>query len=145
VGNWDIVMPYDERATAFLTKEGLPHPVIAPGNRSPTVRELISLDRATDAFRAGVVFDVWESDEDAVVKTLRMRGETYDAQLRVIYALAEICGQQWIYPDSGAPSIIVDPRIDFARALCVWKEANHRDDGWEWLYRELYGNRSFAE
>jgi hypothetical protein len=138
MGNWDLVLPYDERATAFLTKEGLPHPAIAPGNRAPTVRELKLVDRA------GVTFDVWDDDENAVLETLRMRGESYETELRVVYALAQICGQQWIYPDSGAPSIVVDPRIDFARSLRVWKEANERDDGWEWLFRELYGHVSSA-
>jgi hypothetical protein len=133
VGNWDLILPYDERATEFLTKERLPHPAITPGNRAPTVRELLALDRT------GVTFDVSNDDEAAVLETLRMRGESYDAELRVVYALAQVCGQQWIYPDSGAPSIVVDPRIDFARALHVWKAANERDDGWAWLYRELYG------
>jgi hypothetical protein len=130
VANWDYVFPYDERATEFLAREGLPHPTLARGNRAPTPRELIALGRP------GVLFDV---PDGAVIEAVRVRAESYEAELRVVYALAASCGQQWIYPDSGAPSIVVDPRIDFERALRVWTEANARDGGWEWLYRALYG------
>ena len=127
-------MAYDERAAEFLSK-GAPHPAVAPGNRGPTLRELKSVDCA------GVTFDVRNSAEgDAVLETFSgMRGETYEAELRVVYALAQIRGYKWIHPDSGAPSIIVDLQFAFARAVRVWKEANHREDGWAWLYRELYG------
>ena len=134
VGNWDLVLPYDTRATTFLANEGLPHPVVRAGNRAPTMRELRSIGVNHD-----VTWDVMERDDDAVLDHLRMRAATYEAELRAVYAIAEICGQQWVYPDSGAPSIVVDPQIEFARALAVWTAAQDREDGWEWLYRELYG------
>jgi len=134
MANWDLVVPYDTRATTFLAKEGLPHPHAIEGNRSPTVRELKSVDAT------GVWWDVRETGDDEIVDHLRMRGHTLEAELRAVYAIAAICGQQWVYPDSGAPSLVVDPAIDFRRTLDVWAEANQREDGWEWLYRELYSS-----
>jgi hypothetical protein len=133
VANWDILFVYDERATEHLSSQGLPHPPPRPGNRAPTLRELRSLGCPD------VVFDVWVDDDDAVLVDLRMRARTYEAELRAAYAIAAICGQQWIYPASGAPSIVVDVRIDLERALRVWTEAQDRSDGVEWLHRELYG------
>jgi hypothetical protein len=127
-------MPYDTRATVCLAEEGLPHPRASEGNRAPTLRELKSVDAT------GVTWDVFGvSDDDIIVDHLRMRCQSREAELRAVYAIARICGQQWVYPDSGAPSIVVDPSIDFHRALDVWTKADEREDGWEWLYRELYG------
>ena len=134
VGNWDLVRPYDTRAMTWLAKEGLPHPRASEGNRAPTLRELKLIDSTGVSWN---LEPLGEEGDDAVLEHLRMRGNLQD-ELRAVYALARLCGQQWLYPDTGAPSIVVDPAIDFDRALDVWTKANERDDGWEWLFRELY-------
>ncbi|MDZ4689578.1 MAG: hypothetical protein SH850_31260 [Planctomycetaceae bacterium] len=40
MGNWHVVIPYDERATEWLTSQGFQHPASLPNNRLPTFAEI---------------------------------------------------------------------------------------------------------
>lgn len=133
MANWDIVLPYDNRATDWLSDFGYPHPAARPGNRLPSDEEL---RLAWNALGLG-------SDDPLLVdrydEAMSVRGDMV-LELRFLRLLSERCGQLWLYPDTGYPAIIVDASLIPEQVASMWLEALAADDCWAVFYEQAYGS-----
>src|SRR5262249_14268431 len=107
MANWHLVVPYDERAAAWLRGQGYSHPPVRPGNRVPTQAEI---DRAAHAIgiRPNAPLLI---DGVGVGDSFRVRGDLV-LELRLLRKLSEDTGQLWVYPDCGDPAMVVDSGTD---------------------------------
>jgi hypothetical protein len=56
-----------------------------------------------------------------------------------VIALAAVCGQLLIYPDTGAVAVIVDSADDPATLTRLLAEADGEPDQWQAFHRLRYG------
>jgi hypothetical protein len=157
VANFELLSPYTKDDAAWLDGEGCPHPAVRSGNRMPTTAELRSALETGDEFE----FDDPTADDDELYGTdsngqgfaisgfdwdrpgsapdeyIKVRGS--EVILPALIRLAEKCGQLFLYPDSGAPPIVVEPDLDADAVAELYAEACEREDGLTYFYEQLYG------
>ncbi len=67
-----------------------------------------------------------------------MRGDL-ETELRVLMQLGHRCGQLWLYPDTGAPALVVDAALDIDEVAALYGCLVSAEDGWEQVHWQLYG------
>jgi len=87
-----------------------------------------------------LLIDNFDWDDDAYVPddAFKLRGDEL-VELRVLVELSRKCGQLWMYPDTGAPAIVVDAWLNIDYTLRLYMEVYLAGDGWERFYRQMYG------
>jgi hypothetical protein len=140
MANWDFVVAYDARATDWLAEQGLPHPIARTGNRLPCTAEVISAWQMYDTAKLLLIDNfVWDDDTYVPPEYFKLRGD-WLVELRVLVELSSKCGQLWMYPDTGAPAIVVDALLDIDHTLRLFEELYSAEDGWERFYHAIYGH-----
>jgi hypothetical protein len=138
MANWDFIVAYDSRATDWLSENKLPHPAVRPGNRLPSTAEIRRAWRMHDPLGILRVDDFnWNDDQFVPEDCFRMCGD-WDIELKVLAEVGKKCGQLWMYPDTGAPAIVVDSFLDIDKTLRLYKQVYAAEDGWSRLYAGLY-------
>jgi hypothetical protein len=160
VSNYDMMVPYDERMASWLKERGYSCPAVAAMNRFPRKEEVIRAIESTGRLtvengdrkeffavkkgtKPGGGYEIrihcsnWarvgESDTDSIM----MHGANMTVQLILLEILSHICGQLLIYPDTGAPAIIVEPRMDTERIARLWEDSLKQHDCWDYFYRNV--------
>ena len=134
MGNWNIVMQYDDQAAAWLSDEGYQHPPVSPGNRLPTPLEI---EEATNAI--GIEADAMLLvDDSGLPRSISVRGDLV-LQLRLLHRLSGKSGQLWLYPDSGSPAIVIDSAIDPESVAAAWLRSLNAPDPWAAFLGRLGG------
>lgn len=159
MANWRFVLAYDERFAQSLADEGVTHPPVRPGNRMPTLEEI----RGAIAQQPTWVEDgrwlpgqLWVREEydapnsyrliiesDSVgwanpaYESFHMRGDLA-WELTLVHTLCRLCGQLYVFFDSGDPPIILDSASDVPQILAVWREVNGGEDSWERFCERVY-------
>ena len=162
MANFEILSPYTEDDAAWLGKQGCLRPAVRPNNRMPTTADLRWALEAEDEFefdyptaddeelhgtdRRGHGFAVsgfdWDRLESAPDESVAVRGS--DVLLPVLIRLAGRCGQLFLYPDSGAPPIVIEAGLDAEAIAEVYAEACDLDDGLAYFYEQMYGPDGLA-
>jgi hypothetical protein len=159
MANWDFVIAYTPEAADWLTEQGLPRPDCAPGNRLPTTAEMqsalaaegnLKLDYPAGeddlyVFEEGVEgfalvisgFD-WSQPESVPKDSFQVRW-LCALELRLLLRLCEGgCGQLWLYSDSGAPLIVLQPGMEASAVLAAWEAAREAENTNRALGQRLY-------
>ena len=160
MANWDFVSVYDDEAADWLREQGYPHPAVRPGNVMPTAAELkwalgahekLVFDypphgerlAAREEGRGGARFIIegfdWKKENWTPGDYFVLRGRSAVA-FSVLIKLCERCGQLYLYPDTGEPSIVLDASLDSETVSELHREASEREDGWEYFFEALYGS-----
>jgi hypothetical protein len=142
MGNWDLAIRYDERATSWLTSQELPHPRARSQNRHPTTSDIIWALQETGYAKSPPVILIdgidWNAPQFAAGDGFTIRGDRL-AAIRVLKKLAQRCGQIWLYPDTGEPAIVVDESTDPESIFHLHAACTSVQDSWEKFYRKAYG------
>jgi hypothetical protein len=137
VSNWDFVVPYTTEATAWLVEQGFPHPAAAIGNRAPTLDELNQALAAVDDSLVQVDLEAFQHGPNAG-QSFRLRGEIVQ-ELTLLRQLATVCGQLWLYPDTGEPAVIVDESTDPRHVGNAWLRCRAAANAWQAFYVDVHG------
>jgi hypothetical protein len=162
VANFELLSPYTDDDAAWLDGEGCPHPVVRPGNRMPTTadlrwaleegdefafddptgddKELYGTDKRGQGFAVSG-FD-WDRPGSAPDDYIKVRGS--EVLLPALIRLAGRCGQLFLYPDSGAPPIVIEAGLDAEAVAQVYAEACEMEDGLAYFYERMYGPDGLA-
>ena len=142
MGNWDLAIRYDERATSWLASQGWPHPPARGENRDATTGDIVWALKETGYDESPPVILIdgidWNITHFVPTDGFTIRGDRL-AAIRVLQKLAEKCGQIWLYPDTGEPAIIVDESTDPDSIFCLHVTCQSVEDSWEEFYRKAYG------
>jgi hypothetical protein len=162
VANFELLSAYTQDDAAWLDCEGCPRPAVRSGNRMPTTAELRWALETGDEFE----FDEPDADDEELCGT-DSRGQGFaisgfdwdrpgaapdeyvtvrgsDVLLPALVRLAGKCGQLYLYPDSGAPPIVVEPDLDADAVAELYTEACEREDGLAYFYEQMYGPDGIA-
>jgi len=141
MGNWDLALRYDERATSWLAGEKLPHPVACSQNRHATTGDIIWALRETgcDASLPAILIDGidWNDPLSEAKDGFTIRGDRLVA-IRLLKKLASRCGQIWLYPDTGEPPIVVDGSTNPELIFRLHEACNSLEDSWREFHRRAY-------
>lgn len=144
MANWDIIFSYDERAAACLAEQGCPHPAPRPGNRLPNTGELMrvleELGHSKSPLPIAIEGFNWDDEQATPPECFQIRGDLL-VELGVLVNLSRRCGQLWMYPDTGGPSIIVDPELDPQAAANLYQELESEPNAMELFHAQMYGPR----
>jgi hypothetical protein len=139
VGNWDFIFSYSDEHSAWLGELGLPSPAVRAGNRLPTTAELEAAWSEVDKDQS-VLFDGdWPPARDQPLQALKVRGDLENS-LRVLTALARVCGQLFLYPDTGEPAIVVDAVTVPQATAKAYRESVGGDASWERFYSRMHSS-----
>jgi hypothetical protein len=58
-------------------------------------------------------------------------------ELQLLEILSHDCGQLLLYPDTGAPAVIVEPGLDVKRVGSLWEASLKQDDCWAYFYERI--------
>jgi hypothetical protein len=142
MSNWDFVVPYDSQATDWLEEQHLPHPAVRPGNRLPSTLEIAASWRKFDHDQSILIDNFqWDDDNYTPSSHFKLKGD-WQVELNVLTDVCTKCGQLWMYPDTGAPAIVVDESLDVERTLALYERFYSAEDGWQRFYAEMYGKHS---
>ena len=142
MSNWDFVTAYDSQATDWLAEQRLPFPAVRPGNRLPSTLEITTAWRKYDHDMLILIDNFRWNDDHYIPETyFKMKGD-WRVELNVLTDVCNKCGQLWMYPDTGAPAIVIDAMLDVERTLGLYERYYWADDGWERFYAEMYGKAS---
>jgi hypothetical protein len=156
MSNYDFVMPYDVRMEAWLNEQGYPAPRVSPQNRFPTKQEILEAvvsvgtlelqDSDADEFfvikkgtKVGGGYQIrigcsdWGALGSSDTGSITMNGYLV-TELTLLEILSRDCGQLLLYPDTGAPAVIVQPGMDAEKISELWNDAYDRQDSWEYFY-----------
>jgi hypothetical protein len=84
----------------------------------------------------------WNDDHSIPGEYFTVRGT--EVILAVLTRLCERCGQLYILPDSGAPSIVLDSSLDAKVVTDLYKEADRQEDPWTYFFGAMYGPSGLA-
>lgn len=136
VANWHLVVPYDDRATEWLSAQGYPHPSVRTGNRLPTLAEIEEAMRLLGITQDAPLL----IDGHGIADSFTIRGDLF-LELRLLRKLSESSGQLWVYPDCGSPAIVVDSTMDVKSVAAAWLASLHADDPWSEFSQRIYGTQ----
>ena len=160
MANFDLVFVYRREAAADFRRRKLPRPKVRRGNQMATTADLRwavdALDDATydELPRGDDEWSVQHSREKYWIRiggfdwnnpnsipgdSFVINGGTSPLSLAVLIKLAERCGQLLVYPDSGAPPIVIDEEMDPEAVHAIYTEFEAEPDGWELFFQEMYG------
>jgi hypothetical protein len=74
---------------------------------------------------------------DHTYESFHMRGDLA-WELELVRTLCQLCGQLYVYFDSGDPPIILDSASDVLRINAVWHEVVGNKDSWERFSRRAF-------
>ena len=160
MANYDFVFVYDQALAAWLRDEHLPHPPVAAGNRLPSTADMLwalrqqaALARdyrqdgdelwafgSADPKHYELLITGFEWEHAVAVPrhgTFTMRG-SIEVEVAVLTTVCRRCGQLMLYPDSGAPPVVVDAATDAQRVAAVWTAARQQPDSWRYVFEQLY-------
>jgi hypothetical protein len=161
MANHDFVTPYDARMEAWLEKQGFPHPKANPQNRFPTKKELFGAVAETGALevqfaekreffavkkgtKPGGGYEIrigcrdWDRLGAAATDSITMHGY-FQVELLLLEILSRECGQLLLYPDTGAPAVIVHSGMDTGKVYEAWTDSLKQRDCWDYFYRNIGG------
>jgi hypothetical protein len=161
MANFELVSAYKKEDAAWLREHGYPRPKARRGNKLPSTTDM---KWALDG-EVSLVFDYPDSDEELYGQVgsgsrFVIRGFDWNDDrpppadhfvvrgaeliLPVLIKLCERCGQLYVYPDSGAPSIILDSSLDGTAVSELYAEANEQADPWAFFFTQMYGRGGLA-
>jgi len=164
MANWHVISAYADNFAAWLRGQGLPHPAVRPGNQIPTTAEMKWALEADERLvfhyptgdgelwarveggtrSAGLIisgFD-WDADRWTPGDHFFIRGS--DVLFSVLIRLCQRCGQLYLYPDSGAPAIVLDARLKPKTVARLHREACQRPDPWPYFFERMHGPGGLA-
>jgi hypothetical protein len=159
MANYDFVLPYVSEFEIWLRDRGYPHPVPQPGNRFPTKQEVLDAIVSTGTLQVdqddereffavkkgaepGGGYEIrigcsdWEALGESPRDSITMHGGSMTVELMLLEMLSHKCGQLLLYPDTGAPAIIVQPGMNAEGIAELWKESCEQSDPWKYFYEE---------
>jgi hypothetical protein len=161
MANFDLVLAYDAKSAGELRKQRLLCPDPRPDNRMPTTADLRwavdALDNATydcgprnddeewcvqevdEAYWIRIAGFDWSKPNSTPGESFFIYGGTSQLGIAIVIKLAERCGQLIIWPDSGAPPIIVDGDDDAKSTYETYVEFGAEADDWEPYFEQMYG------
>jgi hypothetical protein len=161
MSNFELLSAYNEKDAAWLREQGYPHPPVRRGNEMPSTADMIWALEEDDELSfdspsgeeelygtnaAGFGFAIsgfdWDDDRSCPGEYCTVRG--FDVILAALIRLCSRCGQLLLYPDSGAPSIILDATLDAEAVSELYAEAVEREDSWEYFFEQMYGTDGLA-
>jgi hypothetical protein len=156
MANFDLVLVYNEKASAEFEDRGLSHPKVGSGNEMPDANDLIwaidALEFAdydcipysedgeliVDHLKAGYGIRIegfhWERRNYAPGDNFVIYGRG-SLSLAILIKLCERCGQLLLWPDTGEPAIVLDATMD-ADAV---SELHSKSDSWDEFFEAMYG------
>jgi len=161
MANFDLVSIYKKEDAARLRQHGYHRPKTRKGNEMPSSadmkwaleaeeglsfdypgsdQELYGQDEAGSGFMVHG-FD-WDDDRTTPGDHFIVRGT--ETILSVLIRLCERCGQLYVYPDSGAPPIVLDSSMDGKAVVELYAEATEQHDPWTFFFTEMYGPSGLA-
>jgi hypothetical protein len=148
VSNWDFVLPYNHDASAWLTEQGYPHPSPRAENRLPSTSEIkwAMAELGIDTDEPLIVIDDFDGNDDEFVPAeyFKIKGSRL-VEIQLLTKLCERCGQLWLYPDTGEPSIVLDARMRPESILILHRESLDEDDPWAAFYESAYRNETHLD
>jgi hypothetical protein len=161
MSNFELISAYNEEDAAWLREQGYPHPAVRPGNEMPSTADMkwaleedeeLSFDYprgeeelyGTNAERHGFRISGFDWDDNPSCPGEYFTVRSSDVILAALIRLCARCGQLLLYPDSGAPSIILDAALDAEAVSELYAEAVEREDGWEYFFERMYGPDGLA-
>jgi hypothetical protein len=92
--------------------------------------------------RSPIVIDDfdWGDDDAAPQHGFKLKGDRTLA-FKVLVALGKSCGQLFFFPDTGEPSMVVEPWTNGDFLADLHRQASLRDDGGQWIYLRLFGDK----
>jgi hypothetical protein len=160
MANHDFVTPYDARMETWLHQKGYPHPTVSPGNRFPAKQEIIEAIRNSGSlevedadareffavkkesrassrdYEIRIGCDDWDRLGETTTDSITMHGY-FKVELLLLEILSHKCGQLLIYPDTGDPAVIVEPRMDVERVYQFWQDAIRQPDSWQHFFGNI--------
>jgi len=156
MANFELVFAYGASDAAWLQEQGYPHPAVQQGNEMPTTADMKWALEAEEGFsfeypqadeelsgedEAGSGFSIsgFDWDEDCTIPgdSFILRGS--GIILSVLIRLCERCGQLYLYPDSGAPAIVLDASLNPVAVAELYAEADDQEDAWAYFFQKMYG------
>ncbi|MGH7174495.1 MAG: hypothetical protein ACRELG_29870 [Gemmataceae bacterium] len=158
MANFDLISTYTDDDAAWLREQGYPCPIVQQDNEMPTTADMKWALEAEE----GLSFDYpIRSSEDELYGVdeegsgFRIRGFDWDEErsipgdyftvygtmtiLSVLIRLCQRCGQLYVYPDSGAPAIILDASLDSGAVAELYAEAWEQQEAWAYFFEKMYG------
>ena len=161
MANFDLVSVYKKEDANWLREQGYPRPKARKGNEMPSTADMkwaleaedsLSFDypssdqelHGEDDGGSGFVIRGFDWDDDRTIP-----GDHYIVRgtatiLSVLIRLCERCGQLYVYPDSGDPSIVLDSSLDGKAVVELYVEAAEHPDPWTYFFSQMYGPGGLA-
>lgn len=161
MANFELVFVYNREAAADFRKRGLPHPKVRRGNQMATTADLRwaideldfatfddrprgdeewSVQHAEDEYWIRICGFDWDMPNSIPGESFVIYGGTTKLALAILIKLAERCGQLLVYPDSGAPPIVIDEDLDADEVHTIYSEFECEPDAWNLFFQEMYGS-----
>jgi hypothetical protein len=140
MGNWDLIVKYDEELSDWFEVEGCQYPQMKASNRLPTTRDVIeAMRRLGHDQEADYLFDDldWNDPTRIPESGFKARGDRKKV-LHILKELSRECGQLCLYPDTGEAPIIVDPDSDVDRLLQIHISTSDEEDSWQQFALQAY-------
>ena len=98
----------------------------------------------TDASGNGFAIEGFDWDADRTIPGDFFTVYGSEVILSVLIRLCERCGQLYLYPDSGAPAIVLDASLEAGAVAELYAETYEMKDAWSYFFENMYGPGGLA-